>query len=210
MSSPLVPSFLREPLHCEAPRNTEQPLEITNATARPRSQLSADFLQAQLDALRREARAPQGRFGYQFQPSADPSQFESKALKGELVHDARVFEMVEPKPATKTAVTTVATVGPREMAVVPPPEPKVHVDNDVQLSQTYLDSTRPRRVPEKKNHVHPEQPHHVSGLYEASKGAYQFLLGGVAGAVGATLVFPIDLAKTLLQAQATHSTGEPM
>ena len=41
----------------------------------------------------------------------------------------------------------------------------------------------------------------VSVLAEAAHSAYNFGLGGIAGATGATLVYPIDLVKTRMQNQ---------
>ena len=38
-------------------------------------------------------------------------------------------------------------------------------------------------------------------LQTAGKSAWSFALGGIAGSVGATLVYPIDLVKTRMQNQ---------
>ena len=47
-------------------------------------------------------------------------------------------------------------------------------------------------------------------LMRAGESLYNFLLGGVAGSVGATLVYPIDLVKTRMQNQRTGANGELM
>ncbi|GAA5844177.1 hypothetical protein JCM5353_005892 [Sporobolomyces roseus] len=50
----------------------------------------------------------------------------------------------------------------------------------------------------------------VSGgaLHEIGKSAYYFSLGGLAGALGATAVYPIDLTKTRMQNQRSKVVGE--
>lgn len=49
-----------------------------------------------------------------------------------------------------------------------------------------------------------------TGLTEVLESAYRFMLGSVAGAVGATAVYPIDLVKTRMQNQRiTNQMGEP-
>ncbi|GAA5988371.1 hypothetical protein JCM11641_005452 [Rhodosporidiobolus odoratus] len=45
-------------------------------------------------------------------------------------------------------------------------------------------------------------------LHEVGKSAYYFGLGGVAGALGATAVYPIDLTKTRMQNQRSKVVGE--
>lgn len=49
-----------------------------------------------------------------------------------------------------------------------------------------------------------------SALTEIAKSAYNFGLGGIAGATGATLVYPIDLVKTRMQNQRSSVVGEPL
>lgn len=46
-------------------------------------------------------------------------------------------------------------------------------------------------------------------LKELAHSAYNFGLGGIAGAVGATMVYPIDLVKTRMQNQRSSVVGEP-
>ena len=55
---------------------------------------------------------------------------------------------------------------------------------------------------------HPHPATHGSVLHEVSKSAYYFALGGVAGALGATAVYPIDLVKTRMQNQRSKVVGE--
>ncbi|KAI7895071.1 mitochondrial carrier domain-containing protein [Mucor mucedo] len=45
-------------------------------------------------------------------------------------------------------------------------------------------------------------------LYQLAEGAYSFTLGSIAGAVGATAVYPIDLVKTRMQNQRSKVVGE--
>ncbi|KAL1928418.1 hypothetical protein VTP01DRAFT_2774 [Rhizomucor pusillus] len=45
-------------------------------------------------------------------------------------------------------------------------------------------------------------------LYEIIENAYAFILGSIAGAVGATAVYPIDLVKTRMQNQRSKVVGE--
>lgn len=49
-----------------------------------------------------------------------------------------------------------------------------------------------------------------SAFAEIGKSAYNFGLGGIAGSVGATLVYPIDLVKTRMQNQRSAVVGEPL
>jgi len=56
--------------------------------------------------------------------------------------------------------------------------------------------------------AHPHPATHGSVLHEVSKSAYYFALGGVAGAMGATAVYPIDLVKTRMQNQRSKVVGE--
>jgi solute carrier family 25 aspartate/glutamate transporter 12/13 len=44
---------------------------------------------------------------------------------------------------------------------------------------------------------------------EFAHSAYNFALGGIAGASGATMVYPIDLVKTRMQNQRSSVVGEP-
>lgn len=46
-------------------------------------------------------------------------------------------------------------------------------------------------------------------LKELAHSLYNFGLGGIAGATGATLVYPIDLVKTRMQNQRSSVVGEP-
>ncbi|CAO1621451.1 unnamed protein product [Parajaminaea phylloscopi] len=48
-----------------------------------------------------------------------------------------------------------------------------------------------------------------SFLQDAAHSLYNFGLGGIAGASGATLVYPIDLVKTRMQNQRSSVVGEP-
>ena len=50
----------------------------------------------------------------------------------------------------------------------------------------------------------------ASFLQDLAHSAYNFALGGVAGSVGATLVYPIDLVKTRMQNQRSAVVGEPL
>ncbi|KAK0519992.1 mitochondrial aspartate-glutamate transporter agc1 [Tilletia horrida] len=49
-----------------------------------------------------------------------------------------------------------------------------------------------------------------SALHDIAVSAYNFGLGGIAGATGATLVYPIDLVKTRMQNQRSSVVGEPL
>ncbi|EST05704.1 Mitochondrial substrate/solute carrier [Kalmanozyma brasiliensis GHG001] len=49
-----------------------------------------------------------------------------------------------------------------------------------------------------------------SALTELGKSAYNFGLGGIAGSIGATIVYPIDLVKTRMQNQRSSVVGEPL
>ncbi|KAG0080145.1 mitochondrial aspartate-glutamate transporter agc1 [Podila epicladia] len=52
----------------------------------------------------------------------------------------------------------------------------------------------------------PESKH--GHLHDFLKGSYGFLLGSISGAVGATVVYPIDLVKTRMQNQRSKVVGE--
>ncbi|KAK3825166.1 MAG: mitochondrial carrier domain-containing protein [Benniella sp.] len=54
--------------------------------------------------------------------------------------------------------------------------------------------------------VQPEVKH--GALHDILKGSYGFLLGSISGAVGATVVYPIDLVKTRMQNQRSKVVGE--
>lgn len=57
--------------------------------------------------------------------------------------------------------------------------------------------------------MEPELPSGSGPLgWEALKSAYAFLLGSIAGAVGATVVYPIDLVKTRMQNQRSAVVGQ--
>ncbi|KAG0290659.1 mitochondrial aspartate-glutamate transporter agc1 [Dissophora globulifera] len=47
-------------------------------------------------------------------------------------------------------------------------------------------------------------------IHDFLKGSYGFLLGSISGAVGATVVYPIDLVKTRMQNQRAKAVGELM
>lgn len=49
-----------------------------------------------------------------------------------------------------------------------------------------------------------------SAFTEIGKSIYNFGLGGIAGSVGATIVYPIDLVKTRMQNQRSSVVGEPL
>jgi len=49
-----------------------------------------------------------------------------------------------------------------------------------------------------------------SAAHELAVSAYNFALGGIAGATGATIVYPIDLVKTRMQNQRSSVVGEPL
>ncbi|RKO89326.1 mitochondrial carrier domain-containing protein, partial [Blyttiomyces helicus] len=52
-------------------------------------------------------------------------------------------------------------------------------------------------------------PTQTSAVGEALRSAYSFALGAVAGGIGATVVYPIDLMKTRLQNQRTPPASAP-
>ncbi|EPB90455.1 mitochondrial aspartate-glutamate transporter agc1 [Mucor circinelloides] len=54
---------------------------------------------------------------------------------------------------------------------------------------------------------HPQQPHR-GALWQLVESMYSFTLGSIAGAVGATAVYPIDLVKTRMQNQRSKVVGE--
>ncbi|KAG0353354.1 mitochondrial aspartate-glutamate transporter agc1 [Gamsiella multidivaricata] len=54
--------------------------------------------------------------------------------------------------------------------------------------------------------VQPEIKH--GAIHDLLKGSYGFLLGSISGAVGATVVYPIDLVKTRMQNQRSKVVGE--
>ncbi|KAF8937224.1 mitochondrial aspartate-glutamate transporter agc1 [Haplosporangium gracile] len=57
--------------------------------------------------------------------------------------------------------------------------------------------------------THPAAPEVKHGhFHEILKGSYAFLLGSISGAVGATVVYPIDLVKTRMQNQRSKIVGE--
>ena len=47
-------------------------------------------------------------------------------------------------------------------------------------------------------------------LQNIGESTYNFVLGGIAGSVGATLVYPIDLVKTRMQNQRSNVIGQPL
>ncbi|KAI8927043.1 mitochondrial carrier domain-containing protein [Entophlyctis helioformis] len=54
----------------------------------------------------------------------------------------------------------------------------------------------------------PTKPAELSTTMEIAKSAYNFGLGSVAGAIGATFVYPIDLVKTRMQNQRSKVVGQ--
>ncbi|KAG0301357.1 mitochondrial aspartate-glutamate transporter agc1 [Dissophora globulifera] len=57
--------------------------------------------------------------------------------------------------------------------------------------------------------AHPSTPKVKHGaIHDILKGSYGFLLGSISGAVGATVVYPIDLVKTRMQNQRSKVVGE--
>ncbi|KAG0198860.1 mitochondrial aspartate-glutamate transporter agc1 [Mortierella sp. NVP41] len=57
--------------------------------------------------------------------------------------------------------------------------------------------------------THPGAPEVKYGhIHEILKGSYAFLLASISGAVGATVVYPIDLVKTRMQNQRSKVVGE--
>ncbi|KAF9179611.1 mitochondrial aspartate-glutamate transporter agc1 [Haplosporangium sp. Z 767] len=57
--------------------------------------------------------------------------------------------------------------------------------------------------------AHPAAPEVKHGvIHDFLKGSYGFLLGSISGAVGATVVYPIDLVKTRMQNQRSKVVGE--
>lgn len=50
----------------------------------------------------------------------------------------------------------------------------------------------------------------MATLNKLGESTYNFVLGGVAGSVGATLVYPIDLVKTRMQNQRSNVVGEAL
>lgn len=54
---------------------------------------------------------------------------------------------------------------------------------------------------------HPQQPHRGI-VWQLVESMYSFTLGSIAGAVGATAVYPIDLVKTRMQNQRSKVVGE--
>ena len=50
----------------------------------------------------------------------------------------------------------------------------------------------------------------MATLNKIGESTYNFVLGGVAGSVGATLVYPIDLVKTRMQNQRSNVVGEAL
>ncbi|ORY72748.1 mitochondrial inner membrane protein [Leucosporidium creatinivorum] len=59
-----------------------------------------------------------------------------------------------------------------------------------------------------KEVIHAEPTKTGSFLHETGKSSYYFFLGGIAGALGATTVYPIDLVKTRMQNQRSKVVGE--
>ncbi|TIA91112.1 hypothetical protein E3P99_01283 [Wallemia hederae] len=79
---------------------------------------------------------------------------------------------------------------------------------DVRLSKADFDSLfDPNWTPIEA--LAPSQPP-KSALHETLMGIYNFALGGLAGATGATVVYPIDLVKTRMQNQRSAVVGEMM
>ncbi|KAG0369351.1 mitochondrial carrier domain-containing protein [Gamsiella multidivaricata] len=57
--------------------------------------------------------------------------------------------------------------------------------------------------------THPAAPDIKQGaIHDILRGSYGFLLGSISGAVGATVVYPVDLVKTRMQNQRSKVVGE--
>ncbi|XP_038597791.1 calcium-binding mitochondrial carrier protein Aralar2 [Tachyglossus aculeatus] len=73
------------------------------------------------------------------------------------------------------------------------------------IAPPQLPTTLSGRYPEARRQPPPQGDASRSVLIQVAESAYRFALGSVAGAVGATAVYPIDLVKTRMQNQ--RSTG---
>lgn len=187
--SVLVPPFLRAPLVCEphAPpgRADRPPPFVVSATLHTPAQPSPQLL-AQLAAFRRHVQhTPHGLISYSFKP-LDPT---AKPGTSDVVHELRIADTLHPHNA-------------------PPPLPPLRAANDAHAAAVGIASaahatTNARDVGTAHVPRHHDQAHESarSILLDVGKSAYHFVLGGVAGSVGATIVYPIDLVKTRMQNQ---------
>ncbi|GAC98922.1 hypothetical protein PHSY_006517 [Pseudozyma hubeiensis SY62] len=80
-----------------------------------------------------------------------------------------------------------------------------HPDPSDSQQREELAAARLKEIQEEKK----EKPV-KSALTEVAKSAYNFGLGGIAGSIGATIVYPIDLVKTRMQNQRSSVVGEPL
>uniref|UniRef100_A0A8C6WWH9 Solute carrier family 25 member 12 n=1 Tax=Neogobius melanostomus TaxID=47308 RepID=A0A8C6WWH9_9GOBI len=75
---------------------------------------------------------------------------------------------------------------------------------DIERIAPLEEGAMPYHLAEAQRQVHPHDPSRPVWL-QAAESAYRFTLGSIAGATGATAVYPIDLVKTRMQNQ--RSTG---
>lgn len=70
--------------------------------------------------------------------------------------------------------------------------------------------TIPHKEFEEPEDIHLDHPpqQHRGALWQLAESVYSFALGSIAGAVGATSVYPIDLVKTRMQNQRSKVVGE--
>lgn len=78
----------------------------------------------------------------------------------------------------------------------------VFTDHELEVISKYVESGGPGRVALDAEPVIPPQVRSfASSLSSVIKPIYHFTLGAISGAIGATMVYPIDLVKTRMQAQ---------
>ena len=77
--------------------------------------------------------------------------------------------------------------------------------SDAQLVQSSFDKLL---HPNYHTIVQAKEPVQLSAMMEVLKSVYNFGLGSIAGAVGATFVYPIDLVKTRMQNQRSKVVGQ--
>ncbi|KAH6565940.1 hypothetical protein BASA50_002073 [Batrachochytrium salamandrivorans] len=70
------------------------------------------------------------------------------------------------------------------------------------------DAFDPLLNPSYRTYVAPLEPIRLSATMEFAKSVYNFGLGAIAGAIGATFVYPIDLVKTRIQNQRSKVVGQ--
>ncbi|XP_002740606.1 electrogenic aspartate/glutamate antiporter SLC25A12, mitochondrial-like [Saccoglossus kowalevskii] len=79
------------------------------------------------------------------------------------------------------------------------------------ITGTEIDKIKPPDESVKRlQQQQPKGETHRSPFLAMAESGYRFFLGGIAGATGATAVYPIDLVKTRLQNQRTSIVGELM